>query len=302
MRRRGGATTPRGCAPEVSEKLVDLLLQHAPALLDLELMAACSAEQPDEYVLIVKRQAEYAVVAVRAPSASPEALGLDRLPGDSIDDEDERENGGVIVLRAFAFHSSMRFTQPDRQTVTITYEGQAQSFRMGTDLHAAILLCELGAAHGIVSRQGLMAGLSGYVWLKDLFLGPSPFDLGAGGGAAVGTGGNAKRADSSSAISYWAPEGGWVVPPVSEADGSSAMRESRSGFTTLEDAVTSARAVRMVLQVRKIMNSLVKTRTFVSQMVNFTFKSMEFVLKSMDFVRMVLQSDGTTAAGSLGIR
>ena len=236
--------TPRGCTVGVVRRLEALLKAHAPSLPDLELTAAFEGAKADEYVLIAKHETEYVVVRVTAPGAGQAE--------DKEEADEKSEQNSVVVQSAHAFHSSMRFSQPDRQSVNIVYTedgsgesaalGRSTTFCMQTDHHAAILLDLLQETHGIVSKQGLMAGLSGYSWVEDLFSGPDDSPENA---FVVGVGGPRNAEGSDSLISFWAPEGGWLVLPVAEANIRDAARTSKSGDTTLEDAVSCAGWVKL---------------------------------------------------------
>lgn len=235
--------TPRGCVGGVVQRLETLLREHAANLPDLELTIAFQDKQSNEYVLIAKHNTEYAIVKVRAPGAD-------------LQDAHNISEHGIVVLSAHAFHNSMRFSQPDRQSVSIVYKQDSGSsaatpahsttFRLHTDEHAAIFLHVLQETHGIVSKQGLMAGLSGYNWVECLFTGPEDLSENI---CLVSTDGPTSMEGEESLISFWAPEGGWVVPPVAQANVRDAGRVSRSGETTLEDAVCSARSVKLMTAV-----------------------------------------------------
>lgn len=237
--------TPRGCTVDIVRRLEESLKTHAPSLPDLELTAAFRGVKAGEFVLIVKHETEYVVVRMMAPGA--EQGGDNDEHGDATN-----EQNSVVVISAHAFHSSMRFSQPDRQSVNVVYKddvagsatsGRSTSFRMHTDKHAAMLLHLLQETHGIVTKQGLMAGLSGYSWVQDLFTGPddSPESI-----YVIGTGAPRNvEGGSDSLISFWAPEGGWLVPPVAEANIRDAARASKSGDTTLEDALSCAGFVKL---------------------------------------------------------
>ena len=230
-----GRATPRGCAPEVVTQL-RTMLRTASGLEELQLTVACEADAEGEYVAMASLDNEYAVLRMAAaPSAAPPPPPR--------------------VECALALGSRMRFSQPDRRTVLISSGpsssasgaaagdegegGAGLSCRMRTELDAAILLEELEQLHGVVAKQGLMAALSGFGWLEALDAAECVIDT-AGAAADSESIGALGRRTVDSAAEYWAPEGGWVVPPRPQDD-----EQESGGAAVIEEAVLSARGVEL---------------------------------------------------------